>query len=422
MKTDQMTRKFRVDEIDAASYNPRNITESAMAGLRESLDLYGMLEMPVVNLHGGKKVLVSGHQRMKALKAEGMTFVDCVVVDFEPARERMANIAMNNSATQGKFDSAKAMPEIQRMLAKMENPSVAGFAALMESVKADADKLMAKGVDAAAAEEKEATKEPAAPPVSKVGKLYRLGRHTLWCGDMKAGAKKLMPKRSAALCVTDPPYNVGFDEMVWQGSDKTNPWKKGENIAGDDLPREEWVKIATDWFSTMTQFTNGPVVMFYAAREVTPTLAAFTAGGGVVGWPGIWVKDVPSVSPVARKGIDYHFQTEPFLVGWRTGVQPAAVANCWNTVRCPRQRRNEFHPTQKPVALLRVFVERHSEEGALVYDPFLGSGSTLMACEEAGRVCVGSELSPVFCDRIRQRWARAVHGDDCDWMKLTRES
>lgn len=407
MKVDQIVKKFRITALDAATYNPRKIEASALAGLQESLGAYGVLELPVVNVHGGKQVLVGGHQRVIALKAEGVTFVDCVVVDFDPTRERMANVALNNTATQGKFDAAKAAPEIQRMLAKMLNPSLAGFDALMAELKVNVDKIEAKGAANAEAEADEKNKLPDAPPVSVIGTLYKLGRHRVWCGTMQEGAKRLMPTQSASTCITDPPYNVAYKS------------RKGESIANDDLPAEEWLKMATEWFSVIMEYTDGPVLSFYASRLVWDTIAAWEAGGGALSWLGLWVKDGPVVSPLAMRSVDYHHQTEPFLVGWRSGLQPKALPDCWNVVRCPRQRVNHYHPTQKPVPLIRVFVERHAPEGGIVYDPFLGGGSTLMACEETGRICVGSELSPAFCDRIRRRWATVVHGEDCDWAKLT---
>jgi hypothetical protein len=407
MKTDHVVKKFNLASLDAATYNPRRVSEAAMVGLRESLNEFGVLEMPVVNVHGGKQVLVSGHQRVAALILQGVKAADCVVVDFDDLTERMANVAMNNTATQGKFDAAKAAPEIQRMLAKMENPSLAGFDALLASVKAEVGKLEARDQQDADDAKDLADAKPEAPPVSKLNTAYKLGRHTVWCGDMQTGVKRMFAKRPASACITDPPYNVAYKS------------EKGESIANDDMPADQWLAMATEWFSVITQFTDGPCVSFYASRVVEDTLAAWTAGGGALAWLGAWVKDIPAISPMALKSTDYHYQTEPFLVGWRKGLTPKLLPECWNIVRCQRPRRNEYHPTQKPVALIRTFVERHTADGDLVLDPFLGSGSTLMACEETGRVCMGTELSPVFCDRIRRRWATTVHGEDAKWEKLT---
>lgn len=402
MKTTQVTRRYAINAIDAASYNPRTIKESAMAGLQESLGAYGLLEMPVVNVHGGACVLISGHQRLTALKSSGFTHVDCMIVDFDPIKEKMANIAMNNTATQGKFDLDRAAPELQKIINKLGNAPIAGFAALMESMSGSIARLEAR--EEHDDDSKEVTPED--EPDSKQGKIYTLGRHRLWCGPMQEGSPRLFQKRQADCCITDPPYNVAYTS------------DKGESIDNDDLPQEQWTAMATEWFQTILKRTNGPCVVFYASFVIEATLKAFAAGGGVMSWMGLWVKDIPAVSPLTYHSADYHFQTEPFLVGWRSGVE-CNVAPCWSILRHPRSRRNQYHPMQKPVPLIRTLVERHAPEGAMVYDPFLGSGSTLIACEESGRVCYGSELSPQHCDRIRQRWVEMVHGADADWQALT---
>lgn len=415
MKTAPVVKKLSIAKIDAASYNPRKIEPAALAGLQESLSAYGLLEMPVVNTNGKKLVLIGGHQRVTALKAEGVKFVDCVLVDFDATRERMANVALNNTATQGKFDTGPAAEELQRIISKMGDHKIAGFDALMEELKGGLSKIEAR-----ASMEKETAEVVAdeAAPVSAVGGMYKLGRHKLWCGKMQDGAKKLLSKYPAAACVTDPPYNVDFTASVWLPDAKVSV-HVGDSIDNDALPVEQWQEMATEWFRIIVERTNGPVALFYASRMSNPTLAAWGSGGGVAAWSGLWVKDIPAVLPVARKSVDYHYQTEPFLVGWRSGLQPKGIVDCWNVLRHPRQRRNQWHPTEKPVALMRTLVERHAPEGAIVYDPFLGGGSTLMACEASGHICVGSELSPVYCDRIRRRWATEVHGAGCDWLALT---
>jgi len=132
-----------------------------------------------------------------------------------------------------------------------------------------------------------------------------------------------------------------------------------------------------------------------------------------------WVKDNPSVS--SFRTVDFHSQFEWILFGTRAGADvylPETPRT--NLINHPKPSANKLHPTQKPVEIISQFIEDATEEGEIVFDPFGGSGTTLVACEAMKRACIMCEISPGFVDTIRKRWAEQVHGEGCSWETLTR--
>jgi DNA modification methylase len=117
---------------------------------------------------------------------------------------------------------------------------------------------------------------------------------------------------------------------------------------------------------------------------------------------------------------DYHHMHEPCLFGARQGVAVKISAQYTNVLEYPKPQTNELHPTQKPVELIRDIVLASTDTNDIVFDPFAGSGTTLVVCEEQRRTCYAVEISPKHCDTIRKRWAEQVHGPDCDWRVLTK--
>lgn len=393
-----MVRRLRLSNLSAASYNPRVIADDAFRGLRESLTRFGMLEMPVVNVIEGEFRLVSGHQRVSALLAEGVEFADCLLVKLTAEQEKIANLTMNNPAIRGRFDPLKAIDQLPALADSLPTPDFAKFDSLIADLRAKADQMTATtGAEAA-----EQTDKPKGKPKSKAGNLYRLGKHLLYCGDFQDGVKLLLGKKKAKACITDPPYNVDYESAA------------GVSIANDAMSPDEWATFVSKISTTILATITGPAFVFMSSKEV-PSLARAWQGanGAVVRWLW-WVKDRFTLG----RG-DYHHQHEPCLLGHRQGASPELFPGLTSVLEFPKPASNTLHPTQKPIALIRALMESCTNGNDVVFDPFLGSGTTLVVAEEIGRVCVGSELSPEFCDAIRKRWAEQAHGNDADWVKLT---
>jgi hypothetical protein len=341
-----------------------------MKGLRESLDRYGLLDVIVVNVADGKKTIVSGHQRCKALLADGITHADCACVSFDPVVEKMANLAMNNPAIQGVWDPAKGLPALDRIVGKLPTPDFAGFERLRDELKKEA----ARATRGAATDTPAPTTNGAKPAKSKPGVMYHLGRHVLFSGP----AHGLLNGFDGAgtSVVTSLPLGLGEVSM-------------GELF-------EDVLKVVT-----------GACYVFTTVQEVPSVEVQWKGAKGTVHRWLVWAKDRPSAQ---GKG-DYRSQYEMVLYGYRVGATPAP----------PRARPNVFEYAatkdgSKPVALIAAVME--SCDGAVI-DPCAGDGTVLVVAESMGRVCYAAESDLHRVDAIRQRWAVAVHGPEAKWEKLT---
>lgn len=203
----------------------------------------------------------------------------------------------------------------------------------------------------------------------------------------------------ADLIVTDPPWNVAYGSSVVPGQ-----WSKykDRSILNDDLG-EDFFRFTDTFCREMFRFVRpgAAVYVFMSAQEWPVIHKSLVVAGGHWSSTLIWVKDDFVIS---RK--DYHTQYEPIWYGWKDGaphepVKDRTQSDIWHF---PRPKVSEEHPTMKPVELLARAIKNSSSEGEIVLDPFGGSGSTLIACEQTGRRCFMIELSPKYADVIIARW------------------
>lgn len=386
------TEILALADLDPAAYNPREISPQSMAGLSESLTKLGLLDLPVVNVREGKRTLVGGHQRVTVLKQQGYTHARCVVVRFDDVAERVANLTLNNPAVRGTWDPLKAHPLLQVVMPTLAAPAVMGFDIL------DAD--IARQLKLLEAGRTPATSAGAAPdkPKSKVGQVYHLGDHRLVCGPFENHLAKLLGKKEAVACITDPPYNVAYESAA------------GETIEGDAQPIEQWLTFLDNLAQTVLAATSGPCFLFMASRELPALDAAWRKNRGRVQRWLFWAKS----SFTLGRG-DYHHAHEPILYGGRGAVPPFAH----DVLEYPKPSANDLHPTQKPAELIEELMKASTKPNDLVIDPFVGSGTTLAVAQATGRICYASEMDPRYCDVTRKRWAEQVHGLGCDWAKVT---
>jgi DNA modification methylase len=194
------------------------------------------------------------------------------------------------------------------------------------------------------------------------------------------------------LCVTDPPYGVDYDGGT----------TKRERLAGD---ADEHVLGV---FGVIPWAPNASAYVWHADRRARHTEDALIATGFRLSAMIIWVKNV---AQFGNLGARYHQQHEPMFYATRPRAYWSKITNevtVWQHDRAPR---NEYHPTQKPVALIERAIANSSPPGALVLDPFAGSGTTVIACERLGRRCATVEISPAYCDVVVKRWADFTGGE-----------
>lgn len=266
-------------------------------------------------------------------------------------------------------------------------------------------------------EEDEAPEVSSEPPVSQLGSIYQLGKHRVMCGDSTdfGQASDLMDGKRAKMCFTDPPYNVDY------GSNQSPIWGKSRTIMNDKMTDEEWVIFIDAFNSVILELVDGGIYIAMSCKELDRVKASFEKNGGHWSSYIIWVKQqlVPG-----RK--DYQSKYEPILYGWKEGVKDRYFTESRKEVDVwehDRPNVSKEHPTMKPISLMAEAINNSSKSGDIVLDLFLGSGSTLIACEQTDRICYGMELDPKYVDVIRKRYAKYCYPDTWEerWEELTPE-
>jgi DNA modification methylase len=158
--------------------------------------------------------------------------------------------------------------------------------------------------------------------------------------------------------------------------------------------------------------------MFMSSKYLPVVQDAWEYHEGIVDRWLAWVKTNPSVS--SFRTVDFHSQFEWIMFGYKTGTRVPGIKTLrTNLFMFPKPAVNKLHPTQKPIEVIAPLIEDGTNEGEIVFDPFVGSGTTIIACEVLKRVCFACELDPRYVDTARRRWAEEVHGENCDWEALT---
>jgi len=258
------------------------------------------------------------------------------------------------------------------------------------------DKELGKILDTS----KEASEDDYEPPVEietsiRRGDLFRLGRHRLLCGDSTSAEDvgRLMDGEKADLLLTDPPYGVSYVGKTKDALTIENDALTEEGLEGLIRGHSPSLRLIAARRILVRNSPAGPLHLLFAddwkARGILRQIM-------------VWVKD-----SMVLGHSEYHYQHEPILFGWMPGERYKNPDRTRTTVwECPRPKASREHPTMKPVALWARAIQDGSREADLVFDPFLGSGTTLVACEQLGRTCYGMEISPQYCQVIIDRWEK----------------
>jgi DNA modification methylase len=365
--------------------NARTHSPEQILKLRSSLREFGFINPIIIDRDYG---VIAGHGRLLAAKEEGMTEVPCVFADHLTEVQKKAYIiADNRMAMDAGWDEELLRVEIESLRAEDFDPLLTGFdenelADLFEDKNAD---VKDDGYDLSAALEKATFVEP--------GDVWTVGRHRLMCGDATKAedVQKLMDGTRANLIVTDPPYGVSFKSS------------SGLTIQNDSIKNEEFYTFLLSAFKNMADVLEkgGAAYVFHADTEGLNFRRAFIDAGFHLAGCCIWVKD----SLVLGRS-DYQWQHEPILYGFlQNGKHPWYSDRKQTTIwSFAKPKRNENHPTSKPLDLLAYPIKNSSQENSVVIDTFGGSGSTMMACEQTGRICRMMELDPKYASVILRRY------------------
>ena len=394
MGSGMLIEKKNTADLLPADYNPRKDLKPGDAEyekLKRSIEQFGYVEPVIWNQTTGR--VVGGHQRLKVLMDMGMTEVDCVVVAMDEEKEKALNIALNKIS--GDWDKDKLALLIADLQGADFDVSLTGF----EPAEIDAlfkDTLK----DGVKDDDFDVGAELAQPTMTKPGDIWTLGRHRLICGDSTKAETyaALMGSTKANLVITDPPYNVNYEGSAGK--------IKNDNMA-DDAFYNFLLDAYTQMHSAMAD--DASIYVFHADTEGLNFRRAFADAGFYLSGCCIWKKQslVLGRSP-------YQWQHEPCLYGWKKNGK-----HQWYTGRkettiweFDKPKKNGDHPTMKPIPLLAYPIMNSSMSNSVVLDPFGGSGSTLIACEQTDRICYTIELDEKFCDVIVKRYIEQVGGAD----------
>ena len=382
--TSEMER-VPVDRLIPYINNARTHSPEQIKKLRASLREFGFINPVIIDRDYN---VIAGHGRIMAAKEEGITEVPCVYVDHLTEAQRKAYIlADNRMALDAGWDEELLRVEIDALREMDFDPMLAGFdeKELAALYAGDGDGAADDDFDLSAALEKAAFVQP--------GDIWTVGRHRLMCGDATKpeDVQKLMDGKRANLIVTDPPYGVSFKSS------------SGLTIQNDSIKAEEFYGFLLSAFKNMADVLEkgGAAYVFHADTEGLNFRRAFIDAGFHLAGVCIWVKN----SLVLGRS-DYQWQHEPILYGFlQNGKHPwysdRKQTTIWNY---DKPKRNENHPTSKPLDLLGYPITNSSQENSIVIDTFGGSGSTMMACEQTGRECRMMELDPKYASVILRRF------------------
>ena len=389
-----------IEEIKPYPQNPR-VNDEAVAKVVTSIKKFGFIGAIVLNKD---KVIINGHTRVKACKELGMGSVPSVIIEhLTEEQERALRIADNKTAEIAEWNEA---------LLKAELKALEDSGIVLEDLgfdESELDELLAED-DAVENGETDPNAAPEVPEVavSRPGEVYVLGEHRLLCGDSTKAedVAKVCGEKEADLWLTDPPYNVAYE-----GSNGLTI----QNDSMEDVKFREFLRTAFGHAEKCLK-PGGAFYIFHADSEGYNFRGACHDVGLRVRQCLIWKKNA---LVLGRQ--DYQWIHEPCLYGWKEGSGHDWYSDRSQTtvMEFNKPKKNDIHPTMKPVEMLVYLVRNSSKRGDTVFEPFGGSGSTIIACEQTGRKCRAIELDPRYCDAIRRRWAEFKHGEGCNWEALT---
>ncbi|MDT9499140.1 DNA modification methylase [Capnocytophaga canimorsus] len=400
------TVQKKVSELVPYEYNPRKIAPEDKERLRRSLEKFNLVEIPVIDIDN---TLIGGHQRVVVLfeLGRGNETIDVRIPNRKLTEEEFKEYNLRSNILNGEFDYEK----IQEFFTDINLEDI-GFDMIAF------DDFLNSEACAVPEVEGEVDTVPPKNPKSKEGDVFELVSlqkgiaHRVICGDStkKETYDKLLGDEIFNLVVTDPPYNVNYEGGT----------KEKLKIKNDKMSDGAFFQFLYDFFeNTFKKSMLGcPTYIFYSDSEAVNFRTAMQKAGYKISSVLVWVKN-----QFVLGRLDYHMQHEPVLVGEiqseESVKQHQAILYGWQSegkhpwysdrkqssvLEFDKPKRNADHPTMKPIELIGYLIKNSSQQKDIVGDLFLGSGSTLIACEQTWRTCRGVEFDPQYMDVIVRRW------------------
>ena len=361
--------KIKINKLKPAFYNPRQITTKQYNDLKESIRKFDLVDPIIVNKD---MTVIGGHQRLKVCKDLNYKDVDCVILDLSKEQERELNIRLNKSGGEWDMDILANEFEIEEL-------KDWGFKEI--ELGLNIDKITEGN-----------TEDDYIPEVKesrvKLGDVWELGKHRLMCGDStkESDVEKLMNRQKADMVFTDPPYGISYSSNM---RTKTEKFKELKN---DNIFLSQWIPL-------IDKYSNG-FVYIWTSWKVLGTWLDMCKEIGKLSNMIIWFKGGGGIGDLKKTfSSDYEislvYNRDNEIAGKRLG-------SVWEIGK--DSNSSYKHPTQKPVQLSETAIKNTSIKNNIILDLFIGSGSTLIACEKTNRICYGMELDTKYCDVIIERW------------------
>ncbi|MBN3490254.1 ParB N-terminal domain-containing protein [Acholeplasma equirhinis] len=364
-------------------HNPRN-NDDAVDAVANSINEFGF-KVPIIITRDN--IIVAGHTRLKAALKLGLTEVPCLIADdLNEDQIKAFRLADNKTAELATWDLKKLEDEL--------------FDIDMDMLQFGFEELESQIPDNATDDDFDPTNEIPEVPVSQKGDLYVLGNHRVMCGDstIKENVEQLLDGNIVDMVFTDPPYNVDYEGTAGK-------------IQNDKMEDSAFYLFLLDAFTNMFEHTKkgGAIYVCHADTEGLNFRNAFKNAGFKLAECLIWVKNA---LVLGRQ--DYHWRHEPILYGWREGaahyfVDDRTQDTIWEY---NKPKKNEEHPTMKPLELVGKAIANSSRPNEKVLDLFGGSGSTLIASDQLSRKSFLMELDEKFVDVIVKRYLHHVSGQN----------
>lgn len=417
------TEQRKVSDLIPYNYNPRKISEIEKERLRKSLEKFNLVEIPVIDVDN---TLIAGHARVVILFElnRGDEFIDVRVPNRKLTDEEFKEYNLRSNILNGEFDFDKINQFFKEIDLESIGFDVPSFDAFIE----DNNLSLTES-------EGDVDTELPQEPLSKLGDVFEFYsiqkelKHKVVCGDStkQKTYKTLLGDEIFNLIVTDPPYNVDY-----QGGTK-----KKLKIKNDRMSNEKFFQFLYDFFKNSFERTmvGGPTYVFYSDSEAVNFRTAMLKAGYKISSVLIWLKN-----QFVLGRLDYHMKHEPILVGEFNNEevvkQHQAILYGWQSkgrhpwysdrkqssvLEFDKPKCNADHPTMKPLELIEYLIKNSSKQKNIVGDLFLGSGTTLIACEKTWRMCRGVEFDPSYMDVVVRRYINYMESNHLKF-KITRNN
>lgn len=386
-------QKIEIGKLKPADYNPRKDLkpeDEEYQKIKKSIIEFGYVDPIIVNTD---MTVIGGHQRLKVLKDLGYTVVECNMVDLDKNKEKALNIALNKIT--GEWDNKKLEELIAELKEDEFDLSTTGFTFdEVDNILKDITGTKEDDFDI------DQALNDIEEPTTKPGDVWLLGKHRLMCGDstVKENVDKLMNNNKADMVFTDPPYLMNFEGNVHADGSKSFNAVHGK-IKNDNMSREEGDQFISKIFEMIKEYNKGAYYVCFYRLGLDYIFRALDKLNNRYKALIIWNKGNHTLS-----NSDYMSKYEPIVYGWFSSHLFYGDRKNFDIWDIERTKKNDLHPTMKPVDLVVEAIKNSSKIEDLVLDLFGGSGTTLVAAEQTKRTCYMMELDPKYCDVIIKRW------------------